>query len=69
MEDHAEHPASQAKVAKHDVVSPQWVAGRYLLPDLADAIVMRQEVEQAEEHRGGLLNAQKAVERPFPVEL
>lgn len=69
VENHAKHPTRHAKVAEEDVVFAERVGGGDAVAQAGEALVVGEEVEQAEEHAEGLLHAQEAVEGPFAVEL
>ena len=69
VEQHAKGPAGQAKVSKQEVVSAQTIRRRNRLSQPAHAVVVGDEIHEREEHREGLLHAQKAVEWPFAVVL
>ena len=57
MEYHAEDPARHAKVPEVDVVFPQSIGGGDVGGDFREAVLVREEVEQREEDREGLLHA------------
>lgn len=69
VEDHAEDPAGHAEVGQQHVVRAQGVGVRDGGAHLRQAALVREEVEQGEEHGEGLLHAEEAVERPLAVEL
>ena len=50
MEYHTEDPAREPKVAKHQIVLPEGIAGGNVLADFSHAMVMRQEIKEREEH-------------------
>ncbi len=69
VEDGAEEPRGHAEVREHLVVAPHGVAGRHALTQPRQPGLVGEEVAQAEDDGEGLLHAQHAHERPFPVEL
>lgn len=69
VEDGAEDPGRDADVRQHDVEGPQGVGCGNESTDFIQAVPVRPEVSEGEEHAEGLLHTQEAVERPFSVEL
>lgn len=69
VEDRTKDPASDAHMREDHIERPQGIASGNELPDLDEAIVVRIEVPEGEEHAKGLLHAEEAVEGPFSVEL
>lgn len=69
VEDGAPEPGDDAKEAKEAVVGHERVVSGELAADDLLATVVGVAVENAEEHREGLLDAKEAHERPFAVEL
>lgn len=69
VKDHAEDPTGHAERAHQDVVGTERIVARDGVADLPQAVLVREEVEEGEEDGEGFLNAEKAVEWPFPVKL
>lgn len=69
VEDGAEGPGGEAKAGEDLVVRAHGVVGRDLVADLLEALPVRPEVAEGEEHGEGLLDADEAVKGPFAVEL
>lgn len=67
MEDNAKEPAGESNVAEHDVVFPKRIAGGYTIVDLCQTMPVGEEVEKREHDREWLLDANDAMEWPFPV--
>lgn len=67
VKNHTENPAGESHIAERNIESPQRVLRRYAITDLAQAILVCQEVEERKQHRKRLLYAEEAVERPFPM--
>lgn len=69
VEDHAEDPTRVPTVPESQIVLPQRISSWDLILELLNAPVVREEVEEGEEHAGGFLHAEEAEEGPFSVEL
>lgn len=69
MEDRAEDPSRDAEAGEQLVVLAERVGGWDSLTDLGQAVLVRDQVPQAKEHREGLLHTEDAYEGPFSVEL
>lgn len=69
MEDHAERPGRETQVSEEEIVGPQRVGLGDALADPGHAVVVSEEVHEAEDHAEGLLHPQEAVEGPLAVEL
>lgn len=69
VEDGAKGPGGEAKAGEDLVVRAEGVVGRDLVADLLEALPVRPEVAEGEEHGEGLLHADEAVKGPFAVEL
>ena len=67
VENHAERPAREAKVAEGKVVFAQGVRGRDRRADALHAILVREIVEQRKQDGEDFLDAEDAVEGPFSV--
>lgn len=67
VEDHAEDPDCKSHIAEQDIVFSQRVFRWDAIPDLGQAILVCQEVEERKQDGKGLLYAEEAVKRPFPV--
>lgn len=69
MEDGAKNPRGEPKVGEELIVGPQRVVGRDEGAHFLEALPVRPEVADREEHGEGLLHAHEAVKGPFAVKL
>lgn len=69
MKQHAEDPACDAQVSKKQVVLPQRVVSWDFPLDSRYTLSVCQKVEEGEQNGEWFLQAEEALEGPFPVEL
>ncbi len=69
VKDHAEDPTGHPERAHQNVVGTERVVARDGVADLPQAVLVREEVEEGEEDGEWFLDAEKAVEWPFSMEL
>jgi hypothetical protein len=69
VEDGRKHPGGDADLGEEDVPPSEGVRGRDAGDAGGQAVVVRPEVGEGAEDGEGLLDAEEAVEGPFPVEL
>jgi len=69
VEERGAEPADHADVGEGDVVRREGVVLGEVAAEDVEARIVRVEVEDREEDREGLLDAEEATERPFTVEL
>jgi hypothetical protein len=69
MKHHTEDPARHAGVCEQDIVFAEGIGRRDLRSYFRKPVLVREEVEEGEEHGKRLLHAEEAVKGPFAVEL